>query len=53
MSKLTILVEDLDNAIEKASATMEMLYQFLKNKDELKEINSKVRNEIINNLKSV
>jgi len=49
MSKLTILVEDLDNAIEKASATMEMLYQFLKNKDELKELSIRGADFILEN----
>lgn len=38
MSQLILLRDDLDKAIEKASATMEMLYQFLRNKDEIKEL---------------
>jgi len=38
MSELILLRDDLDKAIEKASATMEMLYQFLRNKDEIKEL---------------
>ncbi len=38
MSKFTLLTDDLDIAINKASATMEMLYQFLKNKTEINEL---------------
>ena len=38
MIKIMSLVDDLDNTIEKASATMEMLYQFLKNKTEINEL---------------
>lgn len=38
MSKFTLLADDLDIAINKASATMEMLYQFLKNKTEINEL---------------
>ena len=38
MSKFTLLADDLDNTIEKASATIEMLYQFLKNKTEISEL---------------
>ena len=38
MSKFTLLAVDLDIAINKASATMEMLYQFLKNKTEMNEL---------------
>lgn len=38
MIKIMSLVDDLDNTIEKASATIEMLYQFLKNKTEISEL---------------
>ena len=49
MSKLAILIDDLAKAVEKASATMEMLYQFLKNKDEINELSLRGADFIMEN----
>jgi hypothetical protein len=38
MSKLSILRDDIDETVERASSTLEMLYKFLQNKDELNEL---------------
>lgn len=38
MSKLSTLRDDIDETVERASSTLEMLYKFLQNKDELNEL---------------